>query len=396
MLEFSDALARVIGGVARVGGERVTLLDAAERVIGATLVCDRMLPPFDYSAMDGYAVASTSLNIPPPYILPVYGESRTGGIAPALVAGSACRIFTGAALPDGADAVVMQEDIVRDGDRIEFSARPDAGQHVRRAGEDLMPGTIALSAGTRLTPGALALAASLDRPWLEVARRPQVVVLCTGDELRAPGDPPRTGSIPDSNGVALAAMARRAGAAVTLAPWVGDSPSATESAVRGALVHADLLLTVGGVSVGDHDVVRPALEAAGVALEFWKVKMRPGKPLVFGRRGDTLVLGLPGNPVSAQVTFALFGMPLVRALQGDRAPAATFRPRPLAAPIRQKPGRTGFYRARLDAQGLVPLTNQASGAVTSMAEADALIRVHADSEGYPAGASVDSVLLSEL
>ncbi|MCB9579725.1 MAG: molybdopterin molybdotransferase MoeA [Polyangiaceae bacterium] len=396
MLPFEEALERVLGNARRLGSERVAVGDALGRVLAETLRADSPMPAFDYSAMDGYAVASSGFHGAMPVTLPVVGESQTGHEPPALTPGTACRIFTGAVLPAGADAVVMQENVERDGDRATFSAQPKAGDHVRHAGEDLAVGQVAVKAGTRLGGGQLGLCAALDRAHVHVARRPRVTIVCTGDELRAPGEKPWPGSIPESNGIALSGWVRQAGGEPVIAPLARDDREATSMALRTALAESDVVLTVGGVSVGDHDVVRPALEAAGATLDFYKVRIKPGKPLVFGNAGTTHVLGLPGNPVSAQVTFALFGMALLRTMQGDAQARPPLRRGRLAKPLRQKPGRRGYYRAQHSAEGVIPLDNQASGAPTSMAWADCLVIVPEDSEGFEAGTEVDVIQLGDL
>lgn len=400
MLTFEEARARIAAVRCQPPTERVPLFVADGRVLAEDVRAAAPIPPWDYSAMDGYAVRSAELTETGGTRLPVVGESRTGASPGALAHGTAMRIFTGAVLPDGADAVVMQEDVVREGDHATFGARPRSLSNVRRRGEDLEPGALALARGTRIGPAQLGLLAMLDRGEVVVARRPEVVILATGDELRPPGSAPRPASIPESNGLALAAMATRAGACVRVCPVVGDDPSATRDAVVGALHGADLLLTIGGVSVGDHDVVKPALEAAGVSIDFWKVSIKPGKPLAVGRRGDTWVLGLPGNPVSALVTFALFGVPLVRSLAGDVAPMAPWLPATLGRSISRKPGRSEFLRATLEvgAGGLVaiPVAKQASSALVGLAAATALIAVPRDSGDLAEGAPVSVVRLSDL
>jgi molybdopterin molybdotransferase len=267
---------------------------------------------------------------------------------------------------------------------------------VRRCGEDLTRGAIALTRGTRLNPFRLGLIAAIDRALVPVARRPKVQLLCTGDELRDAGSAPRPGSIPDSNGPSLAALARRVGADVEILRRADDELAPMRAAIASALSKCDVLITVGGVSVGDHDVVKQALEAEGVTLDFWKVNIKPGKPLAFGRRAERFVLGLPGNPVSAQLTLCLFGLPLLRALQGDARAVPQLTRVELGVAIVQKPGRLGFYRARLqDGVALVD-ANQASGAPTSMAHADVLVMVPADSSGLPAGALADALRLDDL
>jgi molybdopterin molybdotransferase len=404
MIPFADAERRFValGAEITLGDERVGLDAAAGRVLREDVTSPEDLPAFDYSAMDGYAVALDSFPGAGPWTLPVLGESRTGAMPDDLVPGCACRIFTGAAIPEGADAVVMQEKVARVGDRATFDAKPKAGAHVRRRGEDLARGAVAVTRGTRLRPRHVGLLATCDRAWAVVARRPVVTLLSTGDELRPPGMPGARGSIPESNGLALRAMAEGAGAIARIAPIVGDDRAATERAMEAALAGSDVLVTVGGVSVGEHDWVRPALEASGVALDFWKVAMKPGKPLVLGRRGRQVVVGLPGNPASAMVTFALFGLPLLRAMQGDVAPTAPRRRALCAAAfVRAEAGRAEFVRAsivrRADGETTVtPLGNQASGATSSMAAADALLCVPETETRIAPDEPCEIILLHEL
>jgi molybdopterin molybdotransferase len=396
MLPFADALRRIVDSAPPLASERVELGLGVGRVLAEDLMARSPLPGFDYSAMDGYAVAHSSFTGAGPWSLAVLGESRAGALAAPLVPGTACRIFTGAPIPESADVVVMQEEVVRDGERARFAVVPALGAHIRRRGEDLPEGATALGKGTRLTAFHIGLAAAVDRSELLVARRPRVTILCTGEELRSPGSPPTPGSIPDSNGPSLAALVAATGATPMLAPRTGDTLEATEAALRAALRGCDLLLTVGGVSVGEHDLVRAALERVGAELAFWKVQMRPGKPLAFGRHGETLILGLPGNPVSAQITFALFGMPLLRAMQGDRQPVPPRGRARLHAALRQTPGRTGFYRAQLQGDLAITAANQASGSAASLAHADALLILPADSAGLAAGDSIELIRLADL
>lgn len=401
MLSFADALRRVLDGVEPLGAERVGLRAAAGRVLARDLVAGLALPRFDHSAMDGYAVDTRDVEGAGPWRLTLRGESRAGSVAPSLEPRSACRIFTGAPLPAGADAVILQEDAAAlggpDGQgSVGFEEMPHPGQNIRRQGDDLALGSVALRAGLRLGAHQLGLAAALDQVDVLVARRPRVSIVCTGDELRAAGAAGSPSSIPESNGLCVAIEAERVGAHAELAPLAGDDARAMTSTFAALLGTTDVLVTIGGVSVGDYDVVRPALEAAGATLDFWKVQIKPGKPLVYGRCGKTRILGLPGNPVSAQLTFALFGIPLVRALQGQRDPLPQFRAALLLADLHQKPGRLGFYRARSSADGVLPLGNQASGNVVSLADADALIAVPADSTGYSAGEMVETLRLNEL
>ena len=393
LLPFGEAVARLLAGAPSPRAERVLLADAAGRVLLEPVSAAGPLPPFDHSAMDGYALDTGSLAGEPPWVVRVEGESSAGKTAPALKAATASRIFTGAAVPEGADAVVMQEHVTAEDGAIHLATRPKRGQNIRRRGEDMAEGAVAIPAGTRLTAGALALAAMLDRADVAVARRPRVTVVCTGDELRAAGSAPAPATIPESNSGALAALARQAGAEVRVAPIVGDSPEAVDRALREALDQADVVVTVGGVSVGDYDVVRPALERAGVTLDYWRVAIKPGKPLAVGRRQDTRVVGLPGNPASAIVTFVLFGMPLLRALQGDAHPRPLLLPARLAAGRKRPLDRLELVRCTLgvEAGALVarPHDNQSSGAATSLASSDGIAFVPQGTDAIEAGAVVD-------
>jgi molybdopterin molybdotransferase len=399
MLSFEEARRTVLSDVPLVGTERVSLRDAAGRVLAKAIVARGPFPPFAASAMDGYAVAVASFSGDGPWTLDVAGESRVGREPAPLTSGTACRIFTGAPVPRGADTVVMQEDVVREGQRAVFKSAPTRGAHIRQAGEDLAAHAAALEPGARLGAFQLALAASLDHPELVVSERPRVTIVCTGDELRAPGEPSRPGTIAESNSIGLRLLAEQAGAQVTIAPLVGDDLEATRAAVERGLSASDLLVTVGGVSVGDHDVVRPALEQAGVALGFWKVAIKPGKPLALGRAGRVRVLSLPGNPASSLVTFTLFGLPLLRAMQGDKNPLPMVLRARLASRITRKAGRLEFVRSRLamkaDALTVTPLSNQASGAVTSMAWSDALAIVPADATSVEEGEALDVLRVSD-
>lgn len=395
MLSFDEALELVLAAAPKLGSEVVPLDRATGRVLAQEIRASD-LPPFAASAMDGYAVLTSSFIGDEPWDFDVSGESRTGRPAPAFSAGTACRIFTGAEVPAGADAVVMQEDVERIGNVARFRSRPKPGQHVRRVGEDLRQGTAALEAGTRLGAYQLGLAAASDVAEVTVARRPRVTILCTGDELRKPGTPPRPASIPESNGIVVATLAAGAGADVQPPEIMADDLELTRDRIKAHLDSSDVLVTIGGVSVGDHDVVRPALEAAGTRLEFYKVAIKPGKPLTLGRRGNVVVLGLPGNPVSAQVTFTLFGLPLLRKMQGETTRECTTRRARLAAPLKQNPGRRGYYPSNVEGDSVMPLPHQSSGSTVNLARANALVVVAADSTGHAAGDLVDVLLLSDL
>jgi molybdopterin molybdotransferase len=399
LISFDEARSRILSEVPKLGTERVPVGDAAGRVLAEDLVAAEPLPRFDNSAMDGYALALSDLEGDGPWTLEVAGESSAGQEPPWLARGAACRIFTGAPVPERADAVVMQEHVTRQGDEVRFTARPRPGQNIRRAGEDLAQDAIAIPARSRISIGGVALAAMLGRSDVAVTRRPVVTIVCTGDELRSPGDTPRPASIPESNSAPLAALARQAGAHVRIAPIARDEPRATLRAIEQALEGTDLLVTVGGVSVGDHDVVRPSLEKAGVALDFWRVAIKPGKPIAFGRGPRAAVLGLPGNPASAIVTFTLFGMPLLRAMQRDARPLPMLLRARLASSRKRSPERLELVRATLQLDGGTlaarVLDNQSSGAATSLASSDGLAFVPAGDGVLDAGAFVDFLRWSD-
>ena len=386
MLSFDEALRTVVEATDPVAAERVSVFEAAGRILREDIHAPAPLPGFDYSAMDGYAFRHADLG-PAPHQLSLVGTSSAGEPLDALAPNSACRIYTGAIVPAGADTVIMQEEVRAEPNRIEFGVAPTLGANIRKTGEDMAAGALALRAGEELHPGRVALAACLDRATLVVSRRPLVSVLGTGDELRSPGELGEVGSVVESNGFFVKAAAERAGASARLQRFARDSEGALDEAIASALEGTDLLITIGGVSVGDRDLVRPALERAGVEISFYKVAMKPGKPITFGRRGKTRVLGLPGNPASSSLTFLLFGLPLIRRMLGDTNNAPSFVKTAVmvsGGSLRRKAGRTEFARARLTStdKGLhaTLLPNQASGAVTSFAQAEALVRIDAEVE----------------
>ena len=394
MLTFEEAQKRVLA-LAKVRPAESVALDAcAGRVLAEDVRAPADVPSFAASTMDGFAVRAADVGDDP---MPVAGESRAGGAAPELAPKSACRVFTGAPMPRGADAVIMQEDADRSGDAVRFRTRPAAGAFVRRRGDDLRAGEIALARGARLGAAEIAMLCGLDRADARVAGAPRVVVVPTGDELREPGAAGGPSSIAESNSRAVAAMAGRAGARVERRAPVPDDEPRVRAAFASALDACDVLVTIGGVSVGEHDLVRGALEACGVRLDFWRVAIKPGKPLAIGARGDAVVVGLPGNPVSALVTFALFGVPLLRAMQGDARPS----PRPsrarLAAPVTRKSGRLELARARFDEAGRVALLpNQASAAIVGLCRAEVLACLPRDAERLETGDEIDVFDRAEL
>jgi molybdopterin molybdotransferase len=395
LLTTAEAQTRVLALGRRLESESALASDALGRVLAEDIVATRDAPAFDASTMDGYAVRAADVRAHAP--MRVAFEARAGVDASDLVEGDACRIFTGAPLPRGADAVIMQEDADREGDVVRFRATTTSGAFVRRRGEDLRAGDVALSRGTRIGPVELALLASLEATTVRAARAPCVIILPTGDELRTTGESATNASIPESNSVAIAAMATRAFAKAERRSPVPDDLEKARAAIDDALGACDVLVTIGGVSVGDHDVVRAALDACGVSLDFWRVALKPGKPLAVGKRGDSIVLGLPGNPVSAMITFALFGVPLLRAMQGDLRPFPRTSRRRLASSITRSAGRLELARARIDERGDVALVaQQASGAIIGLSRADVLACIPMDATHLDAGAEIDVYAREEL
>lgn len=399
VLTPAAARARILSALADVvplRAERVPLADALGRALSAELVAPRDLPPFDASTMDGYALRARDARDPGTR-LPVAFEVFAGRPAPEpLPPGACCRIFTGAPLPAGADAVEQQEEVRRVRGAAVFARAAEPGRFVRRRGSDMAAGAVAAPAGAAVDPGTVALAAALGFAELRCARRPRVVIVPTGDEIVPVGSTPAPGQIVETNGHALAAAVREAGAEPDLRPIVRDDAAALRRAFAAAR-GADALVTTGGVSVGERDLVRSALAAAGARLDFWRVAMRPGKPFTFGRWGRTAVFGLPGNPASALVTFELFVRPALRALAGHggtgrlrltvRLGSAHEKPRPLEAFLRV---RLRTVRGELVAESL---RTQASGDLSSCAGHDALAVLPAGRARFPRGARVEAIVL---
>lgn len=384
MIPVETALARIFALCPVLPGEQVALAEAAGRVLLAPVVAVRAQPPFPAAAMDGYAVAGAAT---PGTGFDVVGEAAAGhGWAGRLAPGQAVRIFTGAPVPEGAERVVIQEDVRRDGDRITVGPAPDPEGHVRPAGGDFRPGD-RLTAPRRLRPVDLAMIAAMGAGQVTVARRPVVALIATGDELVAPGEEPGPDQIVASSVVALAAMVRAEGGEARILPIARDHPGHLR-AVLDLARGADVVVTTGGASVGDHDLVQPVARELGADLALWKVALRPGKPLMAGRLFDALFLGLPGNPVSALVCGQIFLVPALRTMQGLGAwPAATREAR-LAVGVGPNGPRAHYMRARLEPDGAIrPLPQQDSSLISVMVEADALlIRPAGDParpEGYP-------------
>jgi molybdopterin molybdotransferase len=379
LMPVADALAAVLAGAEPLPAEMVALEQAYHRVLARDVAALRTQPPQAMSAMDGYAVRSVDAARAQAR-LQVVGEVAAGRpFAHVLQHGEAARIFTGGVIPDGADSVVIQEDTVADGDSVTIAEAAVKGRHVRPAGVDFREGAVLLQAGRRLSDRDLSLAASMNHPELPVRRRPKVALLATGDELVMPGNTPGPGQIVYSNGYALRALARAEGADAIDLGVAADTIASTTAGIRRAReADADILITTGGASVGDHDLVKQSLEAEGVAMAFWKIAMRPGKPMMHGRLESMRVIGLPGNPVSSYVCALLFLVPLIRQLSGL---ANVQHPREtalLGRDLAANDQREDYLRARLEerADGALiatPVSHQDSSLLGYLSTAQALV-----------------------
>ncbi len=398
MISVADAETRILAAARPTPAETVALADAHGRVLAASLSARRTHPPRDVSSMDGYALRAADA-AQPGVTLPIALRIQAGEMPPPLPPGAAARIFTGAALPDGADCVVIQEDASAGAHAVTLNVAPRVGQHVRKAGYDFAAGADLIDAGTRLGPAQIALAAAAGHATLTVHRRPRIAFLATGDELVPPGIAPQGVQIVASTGLALAALTQRWGGVFHDLGIARDDETAIRDAVRPAR-DADVLVTQGGASVGDADLVKPALQPLGLDVDFWKIAMRPGKPLMFGRIGATAVLGLPGNPVSALVCAQLFLQPLIAALSGASWAGQPRRRARLAAPLKANDQRQDYLRARLGRDGdmltveAFPL--QDSGNLSTFARADALLLRAPHATAAEAGATVEIIPLTDV
>ena len=396
MIAVSEARARILAALTPVGQETAPLARAHGRVLAQPVQARLTQPPADVSAMDGYALRAADA-----------GEGarlRIVGAAPAgrpfggtLKWGEAVRIFTGSFIPPGADAVLLQEDATADAETVTVNQAARPGQHIRRQGQDFAAGDILLSPGRRLGARDIGLAAAANHPWLTLHRRPRIAILATGDELSLPGDPIAPGGIVSSNAHTLAAMVAHAGGQATVLPVAGD----TEAGIAAAAASAsgmDLLVTTGGASVGDHDLVQSGLATQGFRLAFWKVAMRPGKPMIFGALGGLPVLGLPGNPVSAYVCAVLFLLPAIARLSGLSECGPEDEPAILGAPVRANDHRADHLRATLSRGPdgrlvATPFERQDSALLRVLAVADGLILRAPGSIALDAGAAVRVIRL---
>jgi molybdopterin molybdotransferase len=397
MIEFTEARALVLAAVKTLPAETVPLARALGRTLARDVKAREAIPPFTKATMDGYAVRAADTVAAPAVELAIVEDLPAGRLSRrALGPMQAARIMTGAPLPESADAVVMVEDTERSarGVLVRRAVRP--GDNIGLAGEDLKRGETALERGTVVGPAEIGMLAAANAARVAVARRPRVAVIATGDEIVEAGAPKRRGQIRNSNGPALAAMAARAGAEARYLGIARDR-SAALAAKLARSRNADILVLCGGVSIGDHDLVKEELRADGVRPVFWRVRIKPGKPLFFGRRGRQLVFGLPGNPTSALVTFLLFVEPALAAMLGRRGPVTPAVPAVLAEDIVVKPGRTQFLRGTVVECGPVlkvaPYEDQRSGVLRSMVRGRVLIVVPAEAARLEAGREVETIFM---
>jgi molybdopterin molybdotransferase len=400
MIQVEEARGRILQALAPTAAETVPLAASGGRVLARPVHARLTQPPADVSAMDGYAVRAADAAAGA--VLRVVGSAPAGHpFAGAVGSGEAVRIFTGAVLPAGADAILLQEDAEAAEGRVRVgeAVRPD--RWIRRRGLDFEAGEFLLPAGRRLTARDVGLAAAANHPWLAVHRRPRIGILATGDEIALPGEPVPPGGIVSSNAHALAALVRANGGEPTVLPIAPDDEAAIAEAATAART-CDLLVTTGGASVGEHDLVQSALGPEGFALDFWRIAMRPGKPLIWGRLGQTPMLGLPGNPVSALVCGVVFLLPALNRLSGlpETAEPRTVRAR-LGTALPENDRRFDFLRARVEttAEGdlvALPFPVQDSSMLKTLARADALVLRAPHAPPAAIGEAVDVILLADL
>ncbi|MCA3279575.1 MAG: molybdopterin molybdotransferase MoeA [Roseomonas sp.] len=399
MLAVEDARARILAALAPTATETLSLPEAAGRVLARPVLARLTQPPADVSAMDGYAVrAADALE---GATLAVIGAAPAGHpFAGEVGPGQAVRIFTGGFIPAGADSILLQEDAEAANGAALVKESVTRGRWVRRRGLDFAEGETLLSPGRRLTARDIGLAAASNNPWLAVHRRPRVGILATGDEIALPGDPIPAGGIVSSNAHALAALIRAGGGEPIVLPIASDDSKAIADIAASAHGY-DLLVTTGGASVGEHDLIQHALGGEGFELGFWKIAMRPGKPLIWGRLGRVPVLGLPGNPVSALVCGIVFLLPALARLSGLPGAPTPSRRVICATPLAENDRRADFLRASLEmddaGRALVrPFPVQDSSMLATLARADALVLRAPFAPALPAGAEVEAIMLGEL
>ena len=396
-LKASEAQRVVLESVAILGVEPVKLEHSLGRVLAEDIRANRDLPPYDVSAMDGFAVRRTDV-ANTPSILEIIEDIKAGDMPSKTVkAGQCARIMTGAPVPQGADTVIRVEDTKEiSANSVQIVVADKPGNNIRPQGENMRTGNVVLKAGTEITPGVIGVLATVKTAQFAVYRRPRVAILSTGNELEGMNEPVDPNKIPDSNTYALMAQVQALGIEPTLLGIARDDPVELEQYLRQGLEY-DVLLVSGGTSVGVHDYVRPTIEKLGVQMKFWRVAIRPGHPLAFGSTGKTAVFGLPGNPVSSMVCFEEFVIPALRRMMGNQRLYRRTVTARLAHPLKFQPGRTEFIRVLLthtDAGYIANTTGiQSSGVLLSMAKADGLMVVPADCTGLAEGAQVTVQLL---
>ncbi len=398
MLSVAEARARICAAFRPLGTERIPVSQALGRVLAEDVTSRVSQPPVAVSAMDGYAVRAAD-------VARVPARLRVVGYAPAGVAfagtlqpGEAVRIFTGGPLPQGADSIVIQEDTAAEGDHVVVREAPPIGHYVRPAGLDFRAGETGLEAGRLLTARDVGYAAAMDRPWLSVRRRPRIAILSTGDELVLPGEPRGPNQIVSSNGLSLAAFVTACGGEAEHLGIARDDRAALQS-MAAAAVGCDLLVTSGGASVGDHDLVRAALGERGLELDFWRIAMRPGKPLMFGRIGTTPLLGVPGNPVSSLVCATIFLRPAIDVMLGRRPEARPAATAMLGRDLPENDSREDYLRSRLSYDGhgrivATPFDIQDSSMLSRLAHADCLVIRAPRAPAVAAGSMVEILPLT--
>ncbi len=396
MISVEEARARILQRLTPLPAEIIPLAQAWNRVLAADIAARLTQPPADVSAMDGYAVRAADAR--QGAVLRQIGEAPAGHPFPGTVGpGETVRLFTGSVMPAGANAVLLQEDAVADGNAITVGETTPQGRHVRPRGQDFAAGDTVLQAGTRLTARQIGLGAAANHAWLPVTRQPRVAILATGDEIALPGDPLSAGGIVSSNSHMLACIVQAAGGVATLLPIARDTPQAVADAAARA-VGADLLITTGGASVGTHDVVQEGLGRHGFTLDFWKIAMRPGKPMIFGALGPLPVLGLPGNPVSAAVCAVLFLLPALRRLQGLSVAGPTTTAALAGAPIRANDHRADHLRATLHQHDgnwiATPYPRQDSAMLSLLSKADCLVLRAPHAPALELGEGIDIITLN--
>jgi molybdopterin molybdotransferase len=399
MISVDEARERILAALHPTPAEIVALANAWGRVTAAPVIARLTQPPADVSAMDGYALRAADGTLGA--TLKVIGAAPAGHpFSGSVGTGEAVRIFTGSVVPAGADAILLQEDATAAGTGVTVNEAVAAARHIRRAGQDFSAGDAVVPAGRRLTARDIGLAAAANHPWLTTHRRPRVAILATGDEIAMPGEPIPTGGIVSSNSHALAAMVRATGGEPVVLPIASDTREAV-AAVADAVHGMDMLVTTGGASVGDHDLVIEGLQSRGMELNFWQIAMRPGKPLLFGKLGAVPVLGLPGNPVSALVCSILFLLPALSRLTGLPAAPPPTTQGIAGAALRTNDHRADHLRATVatDPQGrlvVTPFPVQDSAMLRRLAHADALILRAPNAPAVPEGAEVSVIRLDSL